>query len=412
LTGDLSDAAFSFSTTTGVITFDASDVSVYNGKSFSLTVTANEAFSTSSASYSFTLNMNDPCEGATITDDITWQNMVTTVGFEGTLVSPTQTQTFAEYKDSVSTVNGDNSGTTFCGNRKYTFTISPTPNPVTPSPIALNTGTRTFSLDTDEATHATVVYTITLTITLADYEASITALTKTFTATVNPCIITGQASGNELAGTTQTYNLGAAPKDILYAVFTFSPTVCTNYVWTYTAQWDDAGTLKPLPTGITHTAGTKFVVSTSNTADEGTFTIILTGTLSDAAATVVTQTFIIDIRGCEDDTVSLTTAFTTPVNYIIGSGSQSWTAAFDHEFSSCPVTYAVTGDTAHPTYSSSDATISINSANDAASTYNGASLTFTVTYTSTGSTNSITSTIVINFVNPCTSTTIVDSYAW
>ena len=202
LTGDLGDAAFSFSTTTGVITFDASDASVYNGKSFTLTVTATEAFSTSTDNYSFTLNMNDPCESATITDDITWQNMVTTVGFEGTLVSPTQTQTFAEYKDSVSTVNGDNSGTTFCGNRKYTFAISPTPNPVTPSPIALNTGTRTFTLDTDEATHATVVYTITLTITLADYEASITALTKTFTATVNPCVITGQASGNELEGTT------------------------------------------------------------------------------------------------------------------------------------------------------------------------------------------------------------------
>jgi len=72
----------------------------------------------------------------------------------------------------------------------------------------------------------------------------------------------------------------------------------------------------------------------------------------------------------------------------------------------------VTGDTAHPTYSSSDATISINSANAAASTYNGASLTFTVTYTSTSSGNSVTSTIVINFVNPCTSSTIVDSYAW
>lgn len=137
-------------------------------------------------------------------------------------------QTFPEYTDSESTSKGAADGTTLCGSRTYSLsTISPTPSPASPSPIALNSATKVVTLDTDVSTHAVQTYTVTFKVVLDDYPSI--ELTETFTATINACVITGVTADTTLNSSTKTYEVANARLDIPITPYTIDPSVCTNY---------------------------------------------------------------------------------------------------------------------------------------------------------------------------------------
>ena len=194
---------------------------------------------TATSSNELTVTIVEPCLSTTITDTVTFSTMTLSV------LGGAVTQNFVKHKDAKSVLYPNGlPGEDICGPRAYSIAFTPALNPATTITTfaVIDATTMQLSVETDEATHEGT-YSAVVTVGLANWSSDVTPVTETaFTVNVDACvpsIVVPSAptpSAYKIYDTAYQFNVGAYSIDPACA-----------YSFTISATWDDAGTVKQLP---------------------------------------------------------------------------------------------------------------------------------------------------------------------
>jgi len=245
-------------------------------------------------------------------------------------------------QDSVSKVNGDLSGETFCGAKSMTIkSVSPSA-PVHSGFLSFDTSsTPTLTAVTNDPSHQGV-YTVTIEIVLDDYPTI--KSTETFTLTIESCQVSSMVKTPVMS---QKYNVYTPKIDFTWTYFDISP--CT-YVLDYSFSLRDTSTgttvAIPGPTMLTQTNSDRtFEVLSNLITDVGTYEIIVTGTTpAGTMSPAYSEDLVIPLEvanECATDIVTPTSTISDQTFTIQMDSVKTENPTWSSTVSGCPVTYEI-----------------------------------------------------------------------
>ena len=245
-------------------------------------------------------------------------------------------------QDSVSKLNGDLTGETFCGAKSMTIkSVSPSA-PVYSGFLSFDTSsTPTLTAITNDPSHQGV-YTVTIEIVLDDYPTI--KSTETFTLTIESCQVSSMVKTPVVS---QKYNVYTPKIDFTWTYFDISP--CTYALdYSYSLRDTSTGTTVaiPGPSMLTQTNSDRtFEVLSNLITDVGTYEIIVTGTTpAGTMSPAYSEDLMIPLEvanECATDIVTPTSTISDQTFTIQLDSAKTENPTWSSTVSSCPVTYEI-----------------------------------------------------------------------